>query len=155
MSATKDKFTTADKAFYADGKTANFVRPGLVVKIIAADGTAKARILFTDLHGLWLDRLGIQAPGNVGASFVLATIPKGETTYKAYTTRGQTSPITRVSATQAGADTTFNFVSDGSKVTGVRDIVRTAAGTCCHDSIAGAAHAQTMTPPIVSVRPTP
>lgn len=192
VSATKDKFTTADKAFYADEKTVNFVRPGLVVKIISAeiatDGTVKARVLFTDLRGLPLDRLGIQTPGNVGASFVLATIPKGETTYKSYTTRVQTSPITRVSATQAGADTggtwtqaadgeyvytfgtkapagydrtathtvamycnrnlrefdlgintadtTFNFVPDGSKVTVVRDIVRTATCNKCHDKLA-------------------
>ena len=192
VSATKDKFTTADKAFYADEKTVNFVRPGLVVKIIsaeiAADGTVKARVLFTDLRGLPLDRLGIQTPGNVGASFVLASIPKGETTYKSYTTRVQTSPITRVSATQAGADTggtwaqvadgeyvytfgtkvpagydrtathtvamycnrnlrefdlgintadtTFNFVPDGSKVTVVRDIVRTATCNKCHGKLA-------------------
>jgi len=191
VSATKDKFTTSDKAFYADDKTVNFVRPGLVVKIISAeiapDGTAKARVLFTDLRGLPLDRLGIQTPGNVAASFILATIPKGETTYKAYTTRVQTSPITRVAATQAGADaggtwaqvaegeyiytfgakapagydrtathtvsvyanrnltefdlginsldTVFHFVPDGSKVTVVRDIVRTATCNKCHDKL--------------------
>ena len=191
ISATKSKFTTGDKAFYVDDKLVNFVRPGLVVKIlsaeIAADGTAKARILFTDLRGLPLDRLGIVTPGNIGASVVLATIPKGQTTYTAYTTRVQTSPITAVAATQAGsdtggtwtqvaegeylytfgrraptgydrtathtvavyanrnltefelginrADTTFNFVPDGSKVTVVRDIVRTATCNKCHDKL--------------------
>jgi OmcA/MtrC family decaheme c-type cytochrome len=191
VSATKDKFTTADKAFYADEKTVNFVRPGLAVKIlsaeIAADGIAKARVQFADLKGLPLDRLGITTPGTVAASLILATIPNGETTYKAYTTRVQTSPITSVSATQAGADTggtwtlvadgeylytfgvkapsgydrtathtvalyanrnltefdlgvnladtTFTFVPDGSKVTVVRDIVKTATCNKCHDKL--------------------
>lgn len=192
VSATKNQFTTADKAFYADEKDINFVRPGLAIKIlsaeIAADGTAKARVSFADLRGLPLDRLGIQTPGVIAASLILATIPKGETTYRAYTTRVQTSPITRVSATQAGADTggtwaqvadgeyvytfgikaptgydrtathtvsmyanrnltefdlginagdtTFSFVPDGSKVTVVRDIVRTATCNKCHDKLA-------------------
>lgn len=191
VSATKSKFTTADKAFYADDKLVNFVRPGLAVKIlsaeIAADGTAKARVQFTDLRGLGLDRLGIVTPGAISASLVLATIPKGQTTYTAYTTRVQTSPITGTSATQAGtdsggtwtpmaegeymytfgrkaptgydrtathtvalyanrnltefdlgvnlADTTFNFVPDGSNVTVVRDIVRTQTCNKCHDKL--------------------
>jgi OmcA/MtrC family decaheme c-type cytochrome len=117
VSATKSKFTTSDKAFYADEKLINFVRPGLAVKIvsaeIAADGTAKARVQFTDLRGLGLDRLGIVTPGSINASFVLATIPKGQTTYTAYTTRVQTSPITRVAATQAGADTGGSWAQTG------------------------------------------
>lgn len=191
VSATKDKFTTSDKAFYLDDKTASFVRPGLVVKIlsaeIATDGTAKARVQFTDPKGLPLDRLGITTPGPITAGLILATIPKGETTYVAYTTRVQTSPITNVAATQANADaggtwaqvadgeyvytfaqkaptgydrtathtvamyanrnlaefdlstyladTTFNFVPDGSKVTVVRDIVKTATCNKCHDKL--------------------
>jgi len=109
VSATKNGFNFSDKAFYLDEKDANFVRPGLVVKIlsveIATDGTAKARVSFADPRGVPLDRLGIYTPGTISASFILATIPKDETTFKSYTTRVQTSPITRVSATQAGADT--------------------------------------------------
>lgn len=191
FSAGNFKFTTADKAFYADDKTVNFVRPGLVIKVvsaeIAADGTAKARVQFTDPRGLPLDRLGITTPGAISASLILATIPKGETTYTAYTTRRQTSPITNVSATQAGtdtggtwaqvadgeyvytfgvkaptgydrtathtvavygnrnltefdlgvnlADTTFHFVPDGSKISVVRDIVRTQTCNKCHDKL--------------------
>jgi OmcA/MtrC family decaheme c-type cytochrome len=191
ISGTISKFTTADKAFYLDEKDVNFVRPGLVVKILSAeiapDGTAKARVSFADLRGLPLDRLGIQTPGTIGASFILATIPKGETLYRTYTTRVQTSPITRVSATQSSADTggswaqvadgeyvytfgtkapagydrtathtisvyanrnltefdlginsldvTYSFVPDGSKVTEVRDIVRTATCNKCHDRL--------------------
>ena len=191
VSATKDRFTTADKAFYLDDKAANFVRPGLVVKIlsaeIATDGTAKARVLFTDPKGQPLDRDGVYTPGAITAGLVLAVIPKGETTYTAYTTRVQTSPITKVAATQANADaggtwakvaegeyvytfaqkaptgydrtathtvalyanrnltefdlstyladTAFNFVPDGSKVTVVRDIVKTAVCNKCHDQL--------------------
>lgn len=192
IGAANGKFTTADKAFYADEKTINFVRPGLVVTIVSAeiapDGTAKARVKFTDPRGLPLDRLGVRTPGTIAASFILATIPKGETLYRSYTTRVQTSPITRVSATQGGADTggtwqevaegeyiytfgtkapagydrtathtvsvysnrnltefdlginsldaTYHFVPDGSKVTVVRDIVRTATCNKCHDKLA-------------------
>ncbi len=191
VSATKNGFNLSDKAFYLDEKEANFVRPGLVVKIlsaeIATDGTAKARVSFTDPKGVPLDRLGIYTPGTISASLILATIPKGETTFKAYTTRVQTSPITHVSATQAGADTggvwsqvaegeylytfgikapsgydrtathavsvyanrnltefelgtniadaTQTFVPDGSKVTVVRDIVKTATCNKCHDKL--------------------
>jgi OmcA/MtrC family decaheme c-type cytochrome len=119
MSGPNAKFTTGDKAFYADEKTVNFVRPGLVVRVlsaeIAADGTAKARVRFTDPRGLPLDRLGVTTPGNIGASFVLAVIPKGQTTYVSYTTRVQTSPITNVAATQASADSggTWRQVADG------------------------------------------
>jgi OmcA/MtrC family decaheme c-type cytochrome len=191
ISGTNGKFTTADKAFYADEKMLNFVRPGLVIKVLSAeigtDGTAKARVRFTDPRGLPLDRLGVQTPGPISASLILATIPKGSTLYTAYTTRRQTSPITNVSATQAGADSggtwtqvaegeylytfgtkapsgydrtathsvsvygnrnltefelgvniadnTFNFVPDGSPVTVVRDIVRTATCNKCHDKL--------------------
>lgn len=192
VSATKSKFTTADKAFYADEKLVNFVRPGLAVKILSAeisvDGLAKARVRFTDLRGLPLDRLGVTTPGNIGASLILATIPQGQTTYTAYTTRRQTSLLAGVTATQAAADTggtwtqvaegeylytfgvraptgydrtathtvalysnrnltefdlgintadtTFNFVPDGSKVTVVRDIVRTQTCNKCHNKLA-------------------
>ena len=56
ISATKPTFTNTDKAYYADPKTASFVRPGLDIKIlavnIAQDGTMTARVKFTDPMGL-------------------------------------------------------------------------------------------------------
>lgn len=111
--------TPKDKAFYADENLINFVRPGLVLRVlsgsIADNGTITARIRITDPRGLPLDRLGITTPGAVAISCVAAYIPQGQTQYTAYTTRIQTSPITRQSATQASTDTggTWAQVADG------------------------------------------
>ena len=108
-----------EKAYYATQEVVNFVRPGLVLKIlsadIAADGTIRARFRITDPRGLPLDRLGVNTPGPVSTSFVVSTIPNGQTQYVAYTTRLQTSPITGVSATQASADTNgvYAQIADG------------------------------------------
>lgn len=118
-SATNPPFTVHDKAYYADEATVNFVRPGLVTRIvgheIAADGTVKARVRFTDPRGLGLDRLGVTTPGAISCSLMIAYIPAGATQYVSYTTRVQTSPITGVSATQAGADSggTWTQISEG------------------------------------------
>jgi OmcA/MtrC family decaheme c-type cytochrome len=112
-------FTPRDKAFYKDAAIVNFVRPGLVLKIqsatIASDGTIQTQFTLTDPQGLPLDRLGITTPGAVSISFIAATIPAGQTQYTAYTTRVETSPITKVSATQAGTDAggVFTANADG------------------------------------------
>src|SRR4051812_16508863 len=119
-SPKRNGFTVHDKAYYADVNTVNFVRPGLVFKIvsasIAADGTMTARVTMKDPQGMGLDRLGVTTPGAISASLVAAYIPKGKTQYTSYTTRTQTSPITKVSAIQAGADSggvwTVNDVGD-------------------------------------------
>jgi len=119
ISASKPDFSAHEKAAYADPNLVNFVRPGLVVKIlsadIATDGTVRARFRLTDPRGLPLDREGVTTPGAVATSFVVATIPNGQTQYTAYTTRIQTSPITGTSATQAAADAggTYDKTSEG------------------------------------------
>ncbi len=110
MSAPTKKlqFTKRDKAFYADPNVVAFVRPGLNIAItstkIASDGTITVGYKLTDPKGLPLDRTGVQTPGAVSVSFVLAYIPKGEKDFWSYTTRSQTSPITNKTAIQAGAD---------------------------------------------------
>lgn len=87
-------FRTNEKAFYLDEKTLSFVRPGLRMSIskaeIAADGTIKAWVKFTDSQGQPLDRLGIQTPGAITASLLVATIPANETQYVSYITRQRT-----------------------------------------------------------------
>src|SRR5438105_10848863 len=102
QSASKSPFGKRDKAYYADANAINFVRPGLVFKVasaqIAQDGTITARVLVTDPMGVALDRDGVYTPGPISISLVAATIPKGQTQYVAYTTRQQTSPITKVTA---------------------------------------------------------
>jgi OmcA/MtrC family decaheme c-type cytochrome len=120
MSASKTTaFTPHDKAYYASEATVNFVRPGLTLKIVSAnvaqDGTISVDYKVTDPKGLPLDPAGITTPGAVSVSFVGAYIPKGQTQFYAYTTRAQTSPITKVTAIQAGADSggTTKQVADG------------------------------------------
>ncbi len=113
------QFTIRDKAFYADASLVNFVRPGLAMKVtgaeITVDGTIRVRFTITDTKGLPLDRLGVVTPGEVRLSFIAATIPKGETQYRAYTTRAVTSPITNNTATQASTDSggTYETLGEG------------------------------------------
>ncbi len=107
--AASPVFDEHSKAYYLASKDANFIRPGLVIKVtkaeIASDGTIKAWYKLSDPKGAALDREGITTPGAVSVSFIAAFIPAGEWQYKAYTTRAQTSPITRATANQASADT--------------------------------------------------
>ena len=118
-SSDKPAFTAADKAFYADQNLVDFVRPGLVLKIIsgevAADGAMKVRFKLTDPKGLPLDREGITTPGAVSVRVIAAYIPKGKTQHVAYTTRAQTSPITNKTAVQASTDSNgvFQKVAEG------------------------------------------
>lgn len=118
-STKRPAFSPQDKAFYADEKTVNFVRPGLALKVtgaeIATDGTITARVKITDPLGVPLEREGVNTPGPVAMSFVGAVLPKDKPHYFSYTTRVQTSPITRVAATQAAADTggTWTKTADG------------------------------------------
>ena len=108
VSAPKPAFNKHQKAFYADPSVLAFVRPGLVTKIqsalIGSDGTITVTFSLSDPKGLPLDRTGTNTPGPVSTSFIAATINKGDEQYTAYTTRTQTSPITKVSAIQAGTD---------------------------------------------------
>lgn len=91
-----------------DEKTINFVRPGLIVKImaaaIAADGTVTADVRLTDPRGLPLDREGIQTPGVVALSFVVAALPKEGGSYTSYTTRVRSVAGVPRTAIQAAAD---------------------------------------------------
>lgn len=109
-------YNKLEKAFYADEKTINFVRPGLVLKVLAAvvnpDGSMAARVRITDPLGVPLDRDGVFTPGPVSISFIAAFIPNDKTVYTSYTTRAQTSPITKVSVTQAAADSGGTWVKN-------------------------------------------
>lgn len=107
--ATKPKpFTKFDKAYYARPDAVAFVRPGLVFQIvtagIATDGTVTVDYTVTDPGGVALDLAGIQSPGIVAPSFVLAYIPKGQTQYVTYATRNRTSFDGKNSVTVAAAD---------------------------------------------------
>ncbi|MDE3164258.1 MAG: OmcA/MtrC family decaheme c-type cytochrome, partial [Acidobacteriota bacterium] len=120
--AKKTEFNVFDNAYYASPATVNFVRPGLVIKIVSAsiaqDGTISVDYKLTDPKGLSLDPAGVTTPGAVSVSYVVAYIPQGQTQFVAYTTRPQTSPITKVTAVQAGTDSggSVRQVADGEYV---------------------------------------
>src|SRR5215469_560969 len=115
----KSTFSPRDKAYYASQAAVDFVRPGLTVTVVSAniaqDGTISVDYRLSDPTGLPLDPAGITTPGPISVSFVAAYIPKGQTQFYAYTTRIQTSPITKASATQASSDSggTTKPVTDG------------------------------------------
>jgi OmcA/MtrC family decaheme c-type cytochrome len=120
MSAPKKTvFTPHDKAYYASDATVNFVRPGLTFKVVSAniaqDGTISVDYKITDPKGLPMDPAGITTPGAVSVSLLCAYIPKGQTQFVSYTTRTETSPITKVTAIQAASDSggTTKQVADG------------------------------------------
>jgi OmcA/MtrC family decaheme c-type cytochrome len=112
-------FNSLDKAFYLTAQDAQWTRPGLQLTIqniaINADRTVQVTFRITDANGIAIDRLGIYTPGTVSTSFILAYLPKTATQYVAYTTRVVTSPITQVTATQAGTDSggTYTDLGDG------------------------------------------
>jgi len=110
ISAPKPKdFTKHDKAFYANPSVVGFVRPGLTFQVvsatIAADGTTTVDYTVTDPKGIALDIAGIQTPGPVTPSFVLAYIPKGQTQYVTYAIRARTSADGKNTTNVAAADT--------------------------------------------------
>ena len=101
-------FTKWDRAFYAKPNVVAFVRPGFAIQIvsakIAADGTVTVDYKISDPKGLPLDFAGIQTPGTIAVSFVLAHMTKGSTQFTTYATRSRTSTDGKTTVTQASAD---------------------------------------------------
>ena len=110
-------FTNHDKAFFVDANTADFVRPGLVVKItgaqIGSDGVITVNYTVTDPKGIPLDVTGLNSPGAVATSFVAAYIPKGGSNWLTMSTRAQKSPITGNTANQPAADSGGTVTPNG------------------------------------------
>src|SRR5450756_1235349 len=88
--ALNEGYTKHQKAAYMEQNQVNFIRPGVVVKIVSAaiakDGTITARLTITDPKDLPLDRDGITTPGTVSLSLIAAYIPAGQTQFFSYTT---------------------------------------------------------------------
>src|SRR3974377_1274771 len=84
-------FSIYEKAHYAGPNTVAFVRPGLKYSIVSAKiatgGTITVDYKITDPAGMPLDRLGVQTPGAVSASFLAAYIPKGQAPFWSYQSR--------------------------------------------------------------------
>src|ERR1019366_7425106 len=108
---------------YIDQNLVNFIRPGVIVKIVSAgiakDGTITARVTITDPKGMALDTDGITTPGPVSMSLIAAYIPAGQTQYVSYTTSvakptivGNTNPSQTQAANDSGGTWTVNAVGD-------------------------------------------
>jgi len=109
-------YRPTEKAYYADQALVTFVRPGLNFTItkasVAADGTVTAWVKITDAKGMGLDRLGVESPGTISASFLLGYIPSYKTPYVSYITRTRTGAAGTV--TQATGESTGTWTSLGS-----------------------------------------
>src|ERR1019366_5798307 len=96
-------YTKHEKAAYIDQNLINFIRPGVIVKIVSA-GIAKD---------------GISTPGPVSMSLIAAYIPAGQTQYVSYTTTvakptipGNTNPSQTQAANDSGGTWAVNAVGD-------------------------------------------
>jgi OmcA/MtrC family decaheme c-type cytochrome len=100
-------FTKRDKAYFADPRVVNFVRPGLVLKItgltVAADGTITVRYTVADPAGLPLDLTGVNTAGVISPSYMASYIPAGGSDYAAVTSRSATGTVSG-SVLQPGVD---------------------------------------------------
>jgi OmcA/MtrC family decaheme c-type cytochrome len=107
IGAPQRAYGPREKAFYASEALVSFVRPGLVIKItaaqVAADGTITVAYSVTDPKGVPLDIAGVTTPGPISLSYVAAVLRNDQTQYTAYTTRQATGSVSGT-VTQAGAD---------------------------------------------------
>ena len=119
MDETTTLYSAFQKAFYLGEEDAVWIRPGLKLEIqdvrIGANRKPTVQFRITDDRGQALDRSGNTTPGVVSTSFIMAYIPQDKDQYVSYTTRVVTSPITKVTETQATGDSggTYTSMGDG------------------------------------------
>ena len=118
--AKKSGYTGQLQAVHLDERQVNFIRPGIIVKVVSAaiaqDGTITARVTITDPKGLPLDMAGITTPGAVTLRFIAAYIPAGKKQFVPYTTTTAKATINNnPSQIQAATDSggTFKTNADG------------------------------------------
>ncbi|MBI4483166.1 MAG: OmcA/MtrC family decaheme c-type cytochrome [Acidobacteria bacterium] len=114
------QYSLWEKEAYLSEKQQAWIRPGLHIQVLDLQIPADTRkpvviISMADDKNQPLDREGNLTPAAVSVSFILSRINPGASQYTPYTTRTQTSPITRVSAVQAGTDSggRWRKLSDG------------------------------------------
>lgn len=100
-----------------DENQVNFIRPGVVVKIVSAaiakDGTITARVTIADPKGQPLDREGVNTPGTVSMSLIAAYIPAGKAQYVSYSTTTLKATInTNPAQVQAANDSGGTWVKN-------------------------------------------
>jgi OmcA/MtrC family decaheme c-type cytochrome len=116
--AKKPGYTGQLQASHLDSIQVDFIRPGIVVKIVSAsigqDGTITARVNITDPKGLPLDRDGVYTPGPVSMSFIAAYIPANQRQYVSYTTTTAKATLNNnPSQIQAANDSGGTFTKNG------------------------------------------
>ena len=101
-------YASSHKEFYLTADQTTWIRPGYILKVngvtIGSDRKPVVEVTITDNLGQPIDRLGVLTPGPAGTSFIAAWWDPATRYYTSYTTRSQTSPITGVTAIQAGTD---------------------------------------------------
>jgi OmcA/MtrC family decaheme c-type cytochrome len=101
-------YTPDRKEYYLTAEQMEWIRPGLKVEIrsvtIPDDRKPLVELVYKDDLNQPLDRLGVETPGAVSMSFVMAWWNPTTRYYTAYTTRHVKSPITGVETDQAGTD---------------------------------------------------
>jgi OmcA/MtrC family decaheme c-type cytochrome len=108
-----NRFQSTDLEFYLSAEDAEYVRPGLNIKInsvtVGSDKRPVVDFSVKDDLDQPLDRSGKITPGAISFSWILAGYDPATRHYTSWTTRVQTTPPTSphpgVSATQAGTDT--------------------------------------------------
>jgi OmcA/MtrC family decaheme c-type cytochrome len=117
------RLTALDKAFYLTADETAYIRPGLLFTInsVTIPSDLKPLVTFTitdSLGGLPVDRAGIQTPGAVSSSFILAYLPPSTngspTAYVDYTS--STVTVNGNTGTQAGNATGGTYTDMGNGV---------------------------------------
>ncbi|OFW17184.1 MAG: hypothetical protein A3H27_17885 [Acidobacteria bacterium RIFCSPLOWO2_02_FULL_59_13] len=113
------RYLSSEKEFYLTEAELAWLRPGLNLRIQNVEisgSTVTATFRISDDQDQPLDRLGIETPGTVSTSFLLARIKPGETQYSNYVVRNVSSTISGQSATQASTDSGGSYASLGNGV---------------------------------------
>ena len=104
----KTIYVPQEKEYWLSADEFGYIRPGLHITVnsitIGDDRKAVVDLSYTDDLNQPLDRKGQITAGPISTSFILSWWDPSTRNYTAYTTRKQTSPITGVTATQAGTD---------------------------------------------------
>jgi OmcA/MtrC family decaheme c-type cytochrome len=111
---TPQMYTTAQAEHYLTADQLAYIRPGLNITIksvtIGADRKPVVQLAFTDDAGQPLDRAGVQTPGNLSISLILAWYDPVNIDYIDYSTRTATNPTTGLTTKQAGTDSGGKWV---------------------------------------------
>jgi OmcA/MtrC family decaheme c-type cytochrome len=128
-SPTTTGYTVNDREYYLAPDAIQFVRPGLNISIqsaqVGSDGTISTDFRITDVPPAGaapqpLDITGVNTPGPISVSFLIAYIPSGQMQYVSYISRIEIAAASGASATQAAGESmtagTLQTVTQGEYV---------------------------------------